>query len=668
MRPSALLGLVVSLLLGAIAVSVTLDSEHARRSEQDRALQAAAGSEIALISDGERQTSDALSQLFVDPAVRELISGTPPSGGARREDLANSALALSAIERSSFAPLSAACLDDASGRQLVCAPMARPVAFPTLLGREFAALAQRSSAASASGLFISPASGELSVAFLGPLIVRGQLRGLVHLDISVAATRGGGSLLVNSTPDVQVQLASYAGGLLLLDSTSAQLTAAGIRSQASLSPGFAVGPHPRSTTNSGHRAMVATLPLTIAGAQHVAVVATATAANPSFFNSWSSGMVAVMALALLMLIGAIAGLVASGRWVSRELTTDPLTGLRNRRALMLELPRVFEWASEDRPVFLWFFDLNGFKQYNDSFGHVSGDALLARLGEQLREVIAPYGRAYRLGGDEFCVLISTPVSDPHGLFQDARESLVDQGGAFTISASAGAVELPCEADSPTQALRLADQRMYREKAMSRGGGAELITSVLHAALAQRHPDLGEHSNDVAGDVKMLARRVGLDEDAISLIVRAGDLHDIGKLGIPDEILAKAGPLSEQEWEFMKRHTVIGEQIIAAAGPSLEQIAPLVRASHERWDGTGYPDHLKGEEIPLGARIITICDSFRAMIDDRVYKQAMSIEEALAELRRCAGTQFDPQLVEVFVRLVTERLARDRTSGSPATRR
>jgi diguanylate cyclase (GGDEF)-like protein len=489
-----------------------------------------------------------------------------------------------------------------------------------------------------------------------------QLRGLVHLDISVAATRGNSSLLVNDTPGVEVQLASYAGGILLLDSPSSRLTAAGIQFQGSLSPGFAVGSRPRATLNSEHRAMVATLPLRIAGGQQVGVVVTQLAANPSFLNSWSTAMLAVLALALAMLIASVAGLVTSGRWVTRELSTDPLTGLLNRRALMLALPRACEAANEDEPAFLWFFDLNGFKQYNDSFGHVSGDALLARLGQQLREVVRPHGDAYRLGGDEFCVLISDPVGNPHALFQEAREALEEHGGAFTISASAGAVELAREANTPTTALRLADQRMYREKAMSRGGGAELITAVLQAALAQRHPDLGEHSNDVASDVKMLARKVGLDEVAIGLIVQAGDLHDIGKLGIPDEILTKPGALSEQEWEFMKRHTVMGEQIIAAAGPSLSQIAPLVRASHERWDGTGYPDHLRGEEIPLGARIITICDSFRAMIDDRVYKQAMSVEDALAELRRCAGTQFDPQLVDVFCRLVSERMSLDRTRG------
>ncbi len=311
-------------------------------------------------------------------------------------------------------------------------------------------------------------------------------------------------------------------------------------------------------------------------------------------------------------------------------------------------------ASDSSPAYLWFFDLNGFKRYNDSFGHLAGDTLLRRLGTRLREVIHPHGLVYRLGGDEFCVIISAPVADPHALFAEARGALTETGGAFTIDASGGAVELPREATDASQALRLADQRMYREKAGTQSGAAELITAVLHAALAQRHPDLSEHSDDVAGDVELLARSIGLDQDTIKTVVKAGDLHDVGKLGIPDEIITKPGPLNAGEWDFMKQHTVMGEQIIAAAGPSLGPIGPLVRASHERWDGMGYPDGLKEEEIPLGARIITICDSFRAMLDERVYKASMSIGEALAQLRRCAGTQFDPELVDVFCRLVEER--------------
>jgi diguanylate cyclase (GGDEF)-like protein len=659
MRRLALLGLVASLLLAGIAIFVTSEGVTARRNAQDRSLQAAVSGETALISGDERQTTTALSLMLVNPAVRQLLNERTLARGVRRSDRANAALALATIQRSSLVPVSAACLDDGGGRQLVCGPTAPPAVFPTDLGRQFLALADSSAVGAASGPFLSPVSGQPSVAFLAPVRSHGRLLALVHLDISVVDTQGS-SLIVNETPGVQVQLATYARGRVLLDGPSSSTTASHRRSPAALLvSGGRLGADPQSLLDEGHRAMVAALPLRIGGRQTAAVAATAISSNPDFLNAWSSGMLAVLAVALVALIGSVAGLAASHRSVARELSTDPLTGLRNRRALLEDLPRACERSSEEEPTFLWFFDLNGFKNYNDSFGHVAGDSLLTRLGQRLRETVGGHGRVYRLGGDEFCVLVSAPVEDPHALFVEAREALTEQGGAFTVTAAAGAVELPREADDPTQALRLADQRMYREKATSRGGAAELITAVLHAALAQRHPDLGEHSNDVAGDVELLARTIGLDEEAISLIIKAGDLHDVGKLGIPDEIITKPGPLSEEEWDFMKQHTVMGEQIIAAAGPSLERIGPLVRASHERWDGKGYPDGLAGEEIPLGARIITICDSFRAMLDERVYKEAMSLADALEELRRCAGTQFDPGLVDVFCRLVAERIAPER---------
>jgi diguanylate cyclase (GGDEF)-like protein len=662
MRPLALLGLVVSLLLGAIAVSVTDSTMHARRNEQDRSLQEAVNSETELISSGERQTTTALSLLLVNPAVHNLLDDAQLSRPPAHADVADAEMALAAIQRTAIVPVSAACLDAASGRQLVCGPTGHPARFSLAVGRQFAKLANRSAVGTASGAFLSPVSQKFSVAFLAPFRANGRLLGLVHMDISIAAAKGAG-LIVNDTPGVAVQLASYekARGRLLLNGPSSNIDSSGLGSATTLSVGdFKIGTQPQSTLEAGHRAMVAALPLSVGEAhQNIAVAARSIASNPDIFNAWSPGMLSVLAIAFVMLISSIIGLIVSNRRVTRELSTDPLTGVRNRRALMEDLPRVCQRATEDEPAFLWFFDLNGFKRYNDSFGHVAGDALLTRLGTRLQDAVSAYGTVYRLGGDEFCVLITAPVRDPHALFQEARDALAEQGGAFTVDASAGAVEIPRETSEPTQALRLADQHMYREKISNQSGAAELITSVLHAALAQRHPDLGEHSDDVAGDVELLARTVGLDEDSINLIVKAGDLHDVGKLGIPDEIITKPGPLTEEEWEFMKQHTVMGEQIIAAAGPSLERIGPLVRASHERWDGMGYPDRLSGEEIPLGARIITICDSFRAMLDERVYKQAMTLNDALEELRRCAGTQFDPNLVEVFCRLVLERSEPDR---------
>ena len=661
MRQFALVGLVVSLLLGGDTTFETREGVSARRSTEDRALQGAVSGELALISGGERQTTTALSLMLVNPAVRRLVSASSPQGdrslspSARAGDLADTALSLATIKSTSFVPLSAACLDDDQGRQLVCAPSAHPIVFLPALGRRFVALADSAPVGAASGAFLSPVSGQLSLAFLAPIRLHGRSLGVVHLDTSVAAARGS-RLIVNDTPGVNVQVGGYEAGRLTLDGPVPAPAVGGLGQPNSLPVNDAeLAHHPVSLLNRGHRAMVAALPLTVGGhSQHIAVAATATEPNPDMLNAWGPGRLTVLATAVLALLSSIAGLIVSNRRVVRELSTDPLTGLRNRRALVEELPRVCQRASEEQPAYLWFFDLNGFKSYNDSFGHVAGDALLSRLGARLQEVVASHGCVYRLGGDEFCALITGRIEDPHALFLKARETLSEQGGAFTVTAAAGAVEIPRETREPTFALRLADQHMYREKATSRGGAAELITAVLHAALAQRHPDLGEHSDDVAGDVELLARTVGLDDDSVGMIVKAADLHDVGKLGIPDEIITRPGPLSAQEWEFMRQHTVMGEQIIAAAGPSLERIGPLVRASHERWDGNGYPDGLTGEEIPLGARIITICDSFRAMLDERVYKKAMSLEDALRELRRCAGTQFDPQLVEIFCRLVGEQ--------------
>ena len=661
MRQLALLGLVVSLLLGAITVFETSESVTARRNGQDRSLQSAVGRELALISGGERQTATALSLMMVNPAVRELLVARHLSPTARRGALRSAALSLATIQAYSFVPLSAACLDNGEGRELVCGPLAHPVQFPVALDRRFAAVADGATVATGSGVFLSPVTGQLSVAFLAPFRLDGHPRGLVHLDISLADARGS-TLVPETTPGVRLELASFQKGKVFLQGPPTVQAAGGLRRSAPLSIGGELGEAPRPAFNEGHRAMVAALPLTVGGtSQSMAVAAIATAANPNFLNTRRTSTLALLAVALLTLIGSIAGLVISNRRVVHELTTDPLTGLRNRRALIEELARACERAAEEAPAFLWFFDLNGFKSYNDSFGHIAGDSLLARLGQRLRETVGACGDVYRLGGDEFCVLITSPLADPHALFLAARDSLTEQGGAFTVTAAAGAVEIPRETRDPTKALRYADQRMYREKASSQGGAAELITSVLHAALAQRHPDLGEHSDDVAGDVELLARTIGLEEELIGLVSKVADLHDVGKLGIPDEILNRPGPLNADEWEFMKQHTVMGEQIIAAAGPSLERVGPLIRASHERWDGKGYPDGLAGEEIPLGARIITICDSFRAMLDERVYKRGMSLPDALAELRRCAGTQFDPYLVEVFCRLVAERIAPERLS-------
>jgi diguanylate cyclase (GGDEF)-like protein len=660
MRPLALLGLSLSLLLAGVAVFNTAETVSARRNTQDRTLQAALGIETDRIAGSEQQMRTGAAQMLVNPAVAAILKRPAPAGTLRRAYATDATTALDTFEQMAIVPLSSACIDDAAGRQLACAHDAGSTVFPLALRESFAGLASGTSWGVVTHMFRSPVSARPSVAFVVPLRLGARLLGLVHFDISSATARGS-TLIVNDTPGVLLTLAGFESGRVLLRGYTRPLVRAAAERSAAAEAAIDRGPW--STVTAGHRVMVAALPLRIGGSRiRLAVIATAAAADPRLLNAWAPGMLAVLLLALFMLCGSVVALHIANRRLERELSTDPLTRLRNRRALMEELPRACEHASDAAPAFLWYFDLNGFKTYNDSFGHLAGDVLLTRLGRRLQEAVGSIGSVYRLGGDEFCVLIAEPLANPLAVFQRARDALSEQGAAFTVSASAGAVEIPRDTSDPTHALRLADQHMYRDKATSRGGAAELVTAVLHAALAQRHPELDEHSSDVANDVELLARTIGLDEEAVAMVIRAGDLHDVGKLGIPDEIISKAGPLTDGEWEFMRQHTVMGERIIAAAGPSLERIAPLVRASHERWDGKGYPDGLAGEEIPLGARIITICDSFRAMLSERPYKQSMSLEDALSELHRCAGTQFDPRLVEVFCRLVDEHISTERLRG------
>jgi diguanylate cyclase (GGDEF)-like protein len=329
--------------------------------------------------------------------------------------------------------------------------------------------------------------------------------------------------------------------------------------------------------------------------------------------------------------------------------TDSLTGLPNRRQLMADL----ESAMDNEGAALALFDLDGFKAYNDTFGHLAGDALLTRLGHQLGEAAAETGAAYRLGGDEFCVLASGEKTA--ATMEAAAEALCERGGAFAISSSHGVVTLGEDVHKPEDALRVADQRMYEKKNGGRRSAGDESKAVLIRALSERHPDLTEHSADVSRMAELVARELDVAEDQLEPIRHAAELHDVGKVGIPDAILNKPAALDEEEWAFMRRHTIIGERIIAGA-PSLAQVSRLVRASHERWDGTGYPDGLKGAECPVGSRIIGVCDAFDAMVTDRPYAAGRSTTAALEELRRCSGGQFDPAVVEAFCTVIAEEFA------------
>jgi len=326
-----------------------------------------------------------------------------------------------------------------------------------------------------------------------------------------------------------------------------------------------------------------------------------------------------------------------------EARTDALTALPNRRALLEELEHR---TSTGQDLLLAVADLNGFKRYNDTFGHPAGDALLRRLGLKLAAACEGRGMAARIGGDEFCVLLFSAVA-AHETRALVREALSDEGEGFRITAAVGVAELSESAHDPEAALCLADARMYAAKVSAHPSMEDGMFVVLTRMLDERHPGLGGHVEEVASLAVSCAAALGLSASEAGSVRRAAELHDLGKVAIPTAILSKNGPLNDEEWEFMRRHSIIGERILAGV-PSLEGAASLVRSSHERWDGGGYPDGLVGDEIPIGSRIICVADAYCAMTEERVYARARSVKSTRQELRDCAGTQFDPAVVTAFL--------------------
>jgi diguanylate cyclase (GGDEF)-like protein len=365
---------------------------------------------------------------------------------------------------------------------------------------------------------------------------------------------------------------------------------------------------------------------------------------------------AATALAVLVIARQLVGqheLLAARNELKRLATTDPLTGLGNRRRLLDDLQRQLQTITGARPGLLMLLDLNGFKNYNDTFGHPAGDALLVRLGHALTEAVGAFGgRAYRPGGDEFCVIVSD-ASERRALEHAASRALSERGNGFAISTAYGSVVIPEDAGDATEAMRKADHAMYAQKNSNDESAGRQSANVLLSALIEHHPDMGDHLTGVAELVQAVARRLDIDGDEFAQLHDAAVMHDIGKVAIPDTIIDKPVALNDEEWAFIRRHTPIGERILTSA-PALRGAATLVRSSHEAFDGSGYPDGLAGDAIPLGSRVIAVCDAFDAMISSRPYRSPMTIDEALAELRRCAGTQFDPAIVSAFEQVMSKR--------------
>ena len=378
---------------------------------------------------------------------------------------------------------------------------------------------------------------------------------------------------------------------------------------------------------------------------------------------------AVAALTIATLVAVVLRLVltfAQNHRLVVRLKSDPLTGLFNRGKLIYDLDRLLGSDQTD-PHLLTILDLDGFKAYNDAFGHPAGDALLVRLAHQLAAAVGEGGRAYRMGGDEFAMLIPGNAHAAAKAVSAGAAALSEQGEGFKVTCSTGSAELPAEASDRSSALQLADQRMYSQKDSRRHSAGGEVEAVLIRVLNQRAPELGEHGDAVKSLAVTVGRDMGLPPGELSTLSRASELHDIGKIAIPDAILNKSTPLDDEDWEFIRQHTILGERIVSAAR-SLGPVGRLIRASHERWDGAGYPDGLAAEEIPLSARIIFACDAYDAITAERPYSPARGPETALEELRRESGSQFDPEVVASLERVLRTTPAAQLDVPQPARSR
>jgi diguanylate cyclase (GGDEF)-like protein len=492
--------------------------------------------------------------------------------------------------------------------------------------------------------YVSPDTHDWVIGNATPIPLGAQHRSvaIVHYELSVESFR---RELRADDHDYAIDVVDARTGRVIIDSSHPQRVGAplGLPGDRRFAGVAKLRGARGSTTVGGHVAAYRHLPGVGGDANDWYVVAVAGHAAPGFLGDVGPAALTILAVALMLMTLAVISLRASRRELQAAATTDGLTGLANRRQLMIDLERRTMRGAAN-PAVLLLFDLDGFKSYNDTFGHLAGDVLLTRLGQALERSVEGIGRAYRLGGDEFCVLADADARERVELLAPA--ALADHGDGFSITASYGTVAIPQEAAVANEALLIADQRMYAQKNSGRASAQRQSTDVLLRALAERHPGLEGHIGGVAQLAEAVGRHLGLEGEELDHVRVAAELHDVGKVAIPDAILNKPGPLDADEWAFMRRHTLIGERIVAAA-PALGAVAKLVRASHERWDGRGYPDATAGEDIPLGARIVAVCDAYDAIVADRPYRSGRSAAAAMEELQRCSGSQFDPAVVAAF---------------------
>ncbi|NTW04909.1 MAG: PAS domain S-box protein [Peptococcaceae bacterium] len=332
---------------------------------------------------------------------------------------------------------------------------------------------------------------------------------------------------------------------------------------------------------------------------------------------------------------------------------DQLTGLYNRRFFEEELKRLD--TVRNLPISLILIDVNGLKLVNDAFGHKFGDELLVRVSQLIAKECREDEIIARIGGDEFILLLSkTDFSQAKEIGKRINDQInIEKIGSVNLSISYGCGTKSTDFEDVSDVFKRAEDKMYQHKLSEKSSIRYETIKVIIKSLYEKNAREQRHSIRVSQICSDIGRAMGLDQDHVSELSTAGLLHDIGKIAIEDKILNKLGSLKECEWKEVKRHPQVGYSILS----SLNEYAPLaeyVLAHHERLDGSGYPKGLKREDIPWEARIITIADAYDAMTGEKTYGKSLSVDEAIGELKRNAGTQFDEEIAKIFVEKVLEQ--------------
>jgi diguanylate cyclase (GGDEF)-like protein/putative nucleotidyltransferase with HDIG domain len=357
---------------------------------------------------------------------------------------------------------------------------------------------------------------------------------------------------------------------------------------------------------------------------------------------------------------------------------DELTGLFNHRHFHERLDHEIARDSRSGTIFsLVMIDIDRFKDYNDTYGHLAGDQILGRIGKYIQSSVRSMDVAFRYGGEEFAVILpETGLGEAFMVAERIRKTIGKTSyRTQSVTASLGVATWPIDGVTREEIIACTDASLYRAKQTGRNltclssdivkperlpTGVELEANTIYALAAtvdaKDHHTYG-HSKKVSDYAVSLAETLNLPEDRIAVIRAAGLLHDLGKIGIHDSILRKESSLTDQEWEEIRDHPRIGVEILKHVA-DLANCLPSVMHHHERYDGNGYPFGLKGNSIPIEARILSIADTYDAITSPRTYREQLTSEAAINELKRCAGTQFDPELVDTFCKVVVPMLSKE----------